>query len=318
VEAMGSGVSDASSWVPSFHGITAMTLLWRLRGPRPAFLPCGAATDPSPATAPATAALNALVRRWCMRYTTNAATTMHASAAPIHDVISGMRCRAIHTADETPSHGTSHTPPQSTPPSAELLTPSVHVDSAPGRKTQLPPATSRMWPVAQSLQSSPVKPLMHRHVPEALRHMPCPLHCVCEATALELTNDAAPGHALRVMGQSTAQALAHSAPESTQSSPVSHTELPHSAPQPVHVRHVHSYSHNVLAAARNRHPPVTRFVSAASTATPRASSSDADSEDDEFTKAAVIVDDGSRASALMANVSSEVRLGGDDPSNTCI
>jgi hypothetical protein len=70
--------------------------------------------------------------------------------------------------------------------------------------------------------------------------MPLPLQDVAEAETLELsltlTNDAPAGHALRVMGQSMAHALVHSwgSLESTQSSPTSHTMLPHSAPQPAH------------------------------------------------------------------------------------
>jgi hypothetical protein len=42
------------------------------------------------------------------------------------------------------SHAASHTPPQSTPPSLALRTPSEHDDMAPGRNTHGPRDTSRM------------------------------------------------------------------------------------------------------------------------------------------------------------------------------
>jgi hypothetical protein len=66
------------------------------------------------------------------------------------------RWRDIHVRELVPTpHDASHTPPQSTPSSCELMMPSLHDDSAPGSMTQRPPDTSRTCSLAHTLQSSP-------------------------------------------------------------------------------------------------------------------------------------------------------------------
>jgi hypothetical protein len=77
-----------------------------------------------------------------------------------------------------PMHLFPQLPPQSTPSSLPLCTPSVHDASAPGAKMQRP--TAARYPFPQLSQAAPLYPRLHTQYDDWVpRQCPWPLHTIC-------------------------------------------------------------------------------------------------------------------------------------------